>query len=201
VKKRKIFFLVVFISLAVFLTGCLPKKSIFKNEIDKKTEPLVPSDWMEYVSQAQGFSFSYPPSWSLEVVRDEADSLILSLKMEDTSQEMVFVYEEMVPSYQITMAVEENDEGLTAKQKHLNNFTASSRAGEEENISQVSYGGAEGIKYLEGVAPSSGPGTGILLSFKDKFYRLTYSALAHKETHEKYLGDFEKILSSLRFTE
>ena len=194
---KKIFIIITSFLLILTLTGCLPKKET--REPSSSPKATIPSDWKSYENEKHEFSFQYPPGWSFDVIRDDADMLSIGLSKEDQEQEKVMVYEEMTPLYQINVMVSHNQENLTAKQVRLKQFSESSRAQEEQKLQAVSYGGADGIKFPEGAAPSSGPSTVVSLAKNSKLYNFTYLAMAHKETHEKFIPDFNTLLSSIKF--
>jgi len=197
-KKTFISISVVFLFTSVFLTACVPKKETVKSP-PVEQESTIPSDWKSYENKENKFSFQYPGDWIFNVIRDDVDMLSIGLNKEDQEQGKVMVYEEMMPLYQINVMVSPNSKNLTARQSRLNQFSESSRAQEEENLQTVNYDGVDGIKFPEGAAPSSGPSIVVLLTKNNKFYNFTYSAMAHKETHEKFISDFNTLLSSIKF--
>ena len=200
--KRSSVHIGIFITFlgVVFLTACIPQKETTKLPSIEQ-ELTIPSDWETYENQEHRFSFQYPSDWSFNVIRDDTEMLSLGLSKEDQEQEKVMIYEEMTPLYQISVMVSHNPQNLTAKEARLKQFGESSRAQEEQKLQTVSYGGVDGIKYPEGAAPASGSSTAVLLAKNNRLYNFTYSAIAHKETHEKFMGEFEQILSTVKFLE
>ena len=197
---KKIYILTAVFLTAIFLTACIPKKETAETPAIEQ-ESVIPSDWKSYKNEKHQLSFQYPPNWSFNVIRDDAEMLSIGLSKEDKEQEKVMFYEEMMPLYQINVMVSSNTKNLTAKESRLNQFIESSRAQEEEKLEAVNYGRADGVKFPEGAAPSSGLSTVVLLAKNNKLYNFTYSALTHKETHEKFMAEFEKILLTINFLE
>ena len=183
---------------AVFLTACIPPKQTAKPSSIKQ-ESTIPSGWKSYENKESKLSFQYPQDWDFNVIRDDAEMLSIGLSKEDQEQEKVMVYEEMTPLYQINVMVSPNPENLSAKESRLKQFGESSRAQEEQKLQQVSYDGVDGVKFPEGAAPSSGPSTVVLLAKNNRLYNFTYSAMAHQDTHEKFISDFNTLLSSIKF--
>jgi len=212
---NKLFSLILAL-LAVFsLSGCQGQQvsEKVKESVDKAASEITKtkeaeeekeaySDWRVFENEKHKFSFKYPAGWELSENVDREDLYSLTLAKKDASQEKVQVYmEEMVPSYTINVSVEPNPDGLSAQDFYLDMFGESSKETAKEGIEKVSFGGADGIKYPEVSAPSSGPATGILLAKNSKLYRFVYGALAHQETHEKFLPEFMEILETLKFSE
>lgn len=208
--KKKIFLTPIFLFLiVVFLSGCLPGKqpkigTAEKTEISSKSETMpeekVPAGWKTYKNDKYNFSFSYPADWEFEVTFDQENLFSISIVKKDTTQEKIQIYEEeMVASYNMMVRVEPNKKGISAKEKRLSLFGAKSRDQEEKNLKPYTVGGIKGIRFFEGAAPASGPVTMVLLAHNDSFYQFSYGALATKKTHEKFLKDFELLLSTVEF--
>ena len=209
----KLFSLTLVLLATLALSGCQAQQvgEKVKESVDKAASEITKSeeaeeekethpDWRAFENEKHKFSFKYPNNWELSVNADREDLYSLSLSKKDASQEKVQVYiEEMVPAYSINVSVEENTEGLSAEEVYLDMFGESSKEQAKEGIEKVSFGGAQGIKYPEVSVPSSGPATGILLARNSKLYRFVYSAIAHQETHEKFLSEFMEILGTLKF--
>lgn len=156
------------------------------------------SGWEEYTNDELGISFKYPSDWEFSINTQREGFFSCNLHLDDTSQPKIEIYtEEMTPSYSIGITVEDNKKGMSAREYHLDMFGDSSKKREEERISNVSYSGVDGIEYLEAMAPSSGSGYGVLLSDGDRLYRFVHSALATKDTHEKYLSTYKDILDTV----
>ncbi|HUV46498.1 MAG TPA: PsbP-related protein, partial [Candidatus Bathyarchaeia archaeon] len=177
------------------------KKQAAKNPYQQKA-PSTPKrpEWDTYKNKDRGFNFRYPTDWLFSIIFDTPEMFAIELRKEDFTQEKVLVYEaEMTPSYQIGISIENNPDGLTAKEYRLKQFGEGSRKEEEANLKEVEEDGVKGVRFSEGAAPSSGLATMVIFSHKDKFYKFTYMAMAYQETHEKYLEVFDKILNSLEF--
>jgi len=161
---------------------------------------VIPDNWKTYTNSVNKLEFSYPGNWSFEVARDDPQMLSVIVRLEDESQEKMNVYGEMMtPFYDIGIMVNPNPEGLSARQWYLNQFGEGSKGTAAEKIETLTVGGVEAIKYAEPTAPASGPSTAILVGFNGRMYSFVYSAVAYKETHEKYLADFDLILDSVKF--
>ncbi|MFC1622057.1 hypothetical protein ACFL13_01595 [Patescibacteria group bacterium] len=198
-KRIIIAVLVVVLGVGFFL---YKKPAAFKpgsSKTGSESKSVIPKGWEVYQFEEAGLKFAYPPpDWEFSVISD----MNVTVSLEDKSQDKIKVYmEEMYPSYSIQIRVEKNSKGLTAEEYHLDMFgEGTSRDYEKERISDTSYGGKEGIKYLDAAAPSSGPVYGILLADSSYLYRITYGALATQETHEKYSDVFESLLGTLEFS-
>lgn len=192
---KKIIIGVILVVISLVLIG-----NIYSSK--KKPSPekqTASSNWQTYESSLTAISFKYPNDWELSFITEEADIFRADLHKEDKEQGKIEVYtEEIYPSYSINISKEDNEEYLTAKEHYLNMFGKNSRQKAESELQEAEYGGLPGIKYPEAVAPSSGRGYGVLLFDKKtgSLYRFVYSALATKETHEKYLPIFEQFLNT-----
>jgi len=166
-------------------------------------EVVVPEGWETYTNSNYKIELSYPGGdWVFTVAKDGSDMLALVIRLEDTSQEKMNVYGDMMtPFYDIGVTAYPNPEGLSAKNWYLDQFGESSKASAEAKIEISTVGGVAAIKYAEPTAPASGPSTAYLVAYDDWMYSFVYSAVAHQDTHEKYLADFEKILDSVKFLE
>jgi len=164
---------------------------------------LLPPDgnmenWENYENKTWGFSFKYPSDWTLEEVtaRTDSDFLSLTLKKEDTSQDKIEVYtEEMYPVYSIQVMARKNTEGWSAMEEYTHQFINPA----DVDVEEVTYGGLEGVKYNEPVAPSSGLNPAVMLASDTTLYNFVHSGLATTTTHSKYFDTFEKVLKSLKF--
>jgi len=184
---KKLLILSLLLPVSILLTGCIKKSG---DEIG----PKAYSDWKIYTNSSLGISFKYPVDWEL----NEINATTIGLSFEDTSQEEIEVYtEKMTPFYSININVGNNIDGVSAKEEMLSMYTESSRGEAEKGMDDTTYAGLKGTTYDEFVAPSSGKGYGVLLTDGKKFYRFVYSALATKETHEKYLDVLEGVLATL----
>jgi len=165
---------------------------------DNNTDTTV-EGWQPCGSADHNLSFKCPPGWELNEIINTQDQLSLILKKNDNEQGKIEVYgEEMVPTYSINVMVGLNEKDLDAKDFHLSNFAESSRAAENEKIEAISIEGEEGIKYIEGAAPSSGSSVGVLFTKYGRSYRFIYSALATPATHEKYMNVFNQMIETVQ---
>jgi len=208
--NKKLLLIGLLIFLLFSLSGCdkggqetsvqkpSEKVPVVEEELEVPQQPLA--DWKEFVSPEHGFSFSYPSDWKLEGPNKGENYYNLSLKKEDNTQEKVLVYEEkMTPYYSISVSVEDNTKGLTPKEKRLSYYGEKAREKAEAEMESLKVGGYPAVKTLEGTAPSSGPSTMVTVGRGNKFFNFTYSALAHKDTHNKYLPTFDKLLETVTF--
>jgi hypothetical protein len=166
---------------------------------DQLTPPVSSTEnWETYSNPLWGVSFDYPADWELVVVADGSDGSFLSLTLtkEDTSQEKIEVYTESIyPTYTIQFMAKKNDKGFSAVEEYTSQFINPP----EDTYDEVIYGGLEGVKYNEPIAPSSGLNPAVLLASDANLYNLVHSAMATSATHTKYVETFEKVLASLKF--
>jgi len=196
--------LIVVISL-IFIAGFL-----FLRSRQQRIGVPLPFDkeggkvgWHLYENRLHNLSFQYPIGWQLEEIADEPQFLSVVLKKEDISQERVSVSdgEKIMPVYSINIRVNKNSKKLSVKNYYLSQFATSSRAQAEKKIEELTVAGRPAIKYLEGSAPASGPSTIVLVATEDKIYSFSYSALAKKETHEKFLDQFNLLLTTVKISD
>lgn len=201
VMKKKIFLVfplfVLIVGALIFVSQTKKKSS---SETEKMPEKKVPADWQTYKNDKYKFNLQYPADWDFEITFDRENLFSISIVKKDTDQEKILVYEEeMIPSYNMMVRVEPNSDNISAKEKRLSYFGAKSREQEEKNLKDFTVGGIKGIRFFEGAAPASGLVTMVLVAHNDKFYQFSYGALAHKQTHEKFLKDFDLLLSTVEF--
>jgi len=199
--RKKFTYLIPLVLLSLALTACLPKKSTSTTSTSDSATQTIPDNWTTYKNTLHNFSFKHPSDWNIEVITDTANFTSVIIKKDDTTQEDLEMYTEMItPQYSINVTVNQNKKSLSSKDFYLDNFSESSRAKATQDIEEITIAGLPAIKYPEGAAPSSGPSTGILITKGNKAFRLIYSALAYKETHLKFMPEFETLLSSFIFT-
>jgi len=164
------------------------------------TTPTIPSDWKTYKSQDNQYQFSYSQEWKLTsnylpLENGYRQSYFLTLI--DSSQNKVILPGDTqeYPKYIISLIVSSYSIYPSTKEELIK------RGYSESEIKTSTIDGIEGVKYFEGAAPSSGATTVISIRNNQKYYQFTYGALAHPETHEKYLATFDQILSTFKFTE
>ena len=198
---KKIFTVFLFLILTAFLLfSYLLIQEKVNSETEVAQEDEVTVGWQTYENDKYKFGFKYPPDWNLEVSFDREDLFSLSIVKEDVDQEKVLLYEdEAVPSYNMMVRVEPNPKGISAREQRLSYFGEGSKEQEEKTFKDINVGGIKGIRFFEGAAPASGLATMVLLTYDGNFYQFSYGALAHQETHEKFLKDFETLLSTVEF--
>jgi hypothetical protein len=162
------------------------------------------SDWKIYKNEDFEIQLKYPSDWELRIVEKSwADKLFgIFLNKKDLAQEPVTLPGDTTEkaSYSISFVVMSNPQNYSAKDFYLNQFSLNSRSTAEKEIELIGIGDLDGIRYLEGAAPSSGAVTVILVARGNKTYRFEYSAMAHPETHEKFISVFDQVLSTFEFT-
>jgi hypothetical protein len=188
-KKNSLFF--IFLSLVlvmVSLGGCLPVKK--EGGLEKKSaeeETQIPSGWQEYQDEERKLAFAYPPDWQFSVFTDQPKMFGISVKKDD-------------PYYSINITVQDNPQGLSAKEERLSQFMAgTSRETEAAKLLEIMVDGQKAVRYAEGAAPASGPSTVVSVAYAGKIYRFTYSAMATQETHEKFLDVFDQLMQTVKF--
>ena len=164
-------------------------------------EDIRYEDWETYINTNYQLEFRHPADWSFEVVVDNENMLSVVMRKVDLGQSSVDVMGEMMdPFYDINITVMKNDKDLPVKEYYLNQFMeGDSRDYAREKAEEIMVGSEEGIMYEEGVAPASGPATAVMAVYNGRIYTFVYSAVAAKDTHEKYLDVYNRILSSVEF--
>ncbi len=159
------------------------------------------ASWKVYRNDNFGFQLSYPPEWDLKLGAGQAFLFQAFLKKEDGSQRPVEMPggTTITPYYQILVSIQNNPKNLSAKDFYLKDFTPEARKDAERGLEEINVAGEKAIKYQEAVGPSSGLATTVSVSHDSKIYQLSYGAIAHKATHEKYLTIFNTILSTFKF--
>lgn len=144
------------------------------------TDPTA--GWKVYSDQKTGIEFKYPADW--EISFGENKNMVISLTKIDKSQELVLypgdVKEEA--KYQINISLPPNFNSTIP-----------------DNAEKVTVGGLDGFRFTQGGGPASGLSTVVVIKAKD--YRFSYWAMAHSETHNKYLGVFDQILTTFKFVD
>jgi len=164
------------------------------------SEKKIPSGWKKFQSQEYPFQFHYSPDWELKGPNSGENYYNLSLEKKDSEQEEVTIFPEpMTAAYYINVNVQDNPQAMTAKQKRLSYFSEDSQQKAEAEMEEVEIDGVQGVRFQEPSAPSSGLSTMVSVVYNGKFYNFTYSALAHQETHNKYLDYFDQVLQTVKF--
>lgn len=186
--------------ISISVTGDYKKENLKEtNKILSTFKFLDSADetvgWKEYKNNEFKFIFKYPADWEFKTHPTQESVLLVSVGKIDTSQDKVMLPGDFEQSanYLVSFNIEKNYKGLTLEQYVERRGTG--------KFERFIVDGANGLKYKEGNAPSSGLQTNVAVLRGDYFYNFSYGAMAHKETHEKYIGVFDKILSTFKFTE
>jgi len=160
--------------------------------------------WQEFSQQNHKFSLRYPEGWLFVPEIERADLFTGVFEKEEESQEKVkneITGEMFTAVYDISVRVEVNSDNLSAKEHELKRYIPEGRADIAAGLEDITIAGVEGFRDTgPSTPPSSGDWTGIKLApGNGKVYSFVYHAAAHKETHEKYLDEFYKILETLKF--
>lgn len=180
----------ILISLGLFLNAYL---MFSKKETATKTSdisviptptPEPTADWKTYENIKAGISFKYPGDW--EISFGESNHMGIILKKIDQLQEKVDLPGDIkqFPEYSIVINLPPNESMKIP-----------------ETNEKVIVGGIQGTKFSQGAAPSSGPSTLVTVEKDNSTYLFSYNAMAHQETHTKYLNIFDQILSTFKFTD
>lgn len=136
-----------------------------------------------YTDNNHLFSFQYPSDW--EINSTDSSHRIIQLTKKDLTQEKVIMPGDTIEDATYTIAIH-----LPPNQIYEIPTTA-------ENIQ---IGGKPAKRFTEPAAPSSGQSIVVIVG-TDNPYTLTYGAMAHSETHTKYVPVFNQVLSTFKFTE
>lgn len=208
--------LVLVVGATVILAGCQKKetgqeetspiKKLTEKVTGKEAKEADPyADWVVFDKPNHKFSLKHPQEWLYVPEIDKEGLLTGTLEQEDLSQEDFvdeITGEPFTVVYVINMRVEDNPENKSAKEHELSKYLAQSRAKIEPTLKEVTMAGIPGIKIaddIKQVNTSGGVTQYKLAPGNGKVYAFWYVASAHPETHEKYLSEFEEILSTLKF--
>jgi len=201
--------LVVVLALVLVGGGCDKEKVSqmtggLTDKVAKTGESQMSEGWTKYESETHKFSFSHPSAWEIVPEINKDSLLTMKLLLIDKTQaerENELTGGMMFSEYWITVRVENNPDNMLAKDFGVKQYISQSRAEMKAKLKDYSLNGVEGYTESGPVTPpSSGNWTGVNLAPKNgKFYRFTYYAAAHPETHEKYLEEFYQILETLEF--
>ncbi len=197
----------IFIILAIIVIGVV---IVGKDTIFKTASPLsqkstvenqlkIPATWENYSNTKHGISFSYPDDWNFKVITDNNDYLSTRIYNEDTSQEKIEVYGElMYPTYDIFITVEKNPDNLSPKDFYLNNFTPSARESALEEITEEIINDVAVVRYQEGMAKAATQAARAALFTKgNKAYRVVFQPISDPEMNNVYDDVYQKVLSSI----
>lgn len=213
-EKMKITFKITTISVllgvALLFSGCLIQDSDSVKELTSKAtgqKEEVDSDvgLIAFSQPDHKFSFKHSAGWLFVPEIDKATLFTGGLEQEDPAQEDFMDEIQGTPFtvvYNINMRVEDNKDNLSAREKELSRYLSSGRADIDKTLVDVEFAGVKGIKVKNDATQvnTSGPMTVYLFApGNGKFYSFSYGASAHKNTHQKYLAEFEEILSTLEF--
>lgn len=197
----------IFIILAIIVIGVVivGKDTIFKtasplSQKSTATNQLeIPVTWENYSNTQHGINFSYPDDWNFKVIADNNDFLSTRINKEDTSQEKIDVYGElMYPTYDIFITVEKNPDNLSAKDFYIGNFTPSARKSALEKITEESINGIPVVRYQEGMAKAATQAArAALLTKGNKAYRVVFQPMVDPSMSNKYDDVYQKVLFSI----
>jgi len=214
---------VVFLAGAtVLLAGCLKQETSQEEKgvspVKKLTEKVTGqkeaaedsgpyADWVVFDRSDHKFSLKHPKEWLYVPEIDKETLLTGTLEREDPNQEDFvdeITGEPFTVVYVINMRVEDNPDNLSAKEHELKGYIPQGRASIEATLEEVTVAGTSGVKKAENIRQvnTSGGVTWYKLAPSNgKVYSFWYVASAHEGTHEKYLPEFEEILSTLQFAD
>lgn len=185
---------------AVIPSSTLPETSPSGTQIPVAKEDPT-KDWKTYTNSTYGFEFKYPSDWQLNAQNLQDNRFYANISKTDATQEKVLLPgdNKADATYSIIISVENNPNGYTAKEYYLSHSSGESRAQLEKGLKDTNIAGIPGISFTAGAAPSSGLSQEALITYSGKIYRFAYGAMAHPETHLKYLDVYNQILSTFRF--
>jgi hypothetical protein len=160
--------------------------SLLKTTSTASPSPIATTDpmanWKTYTDSST--TFKYPDDWKIVVTTNKSNEFI-SLTKSDPGQPKVYLEDgtSQDASYGINISIAQNKVDVPKDSKPYL----------VDNVS--------GYEFTEGAAPSSGPETEVVINNNSKIYLFTYGAMANVDTHTKYLGVFDQILSTFKFTD
>jgi hypothetical protein len=166
-------------------------------------DPTV--DWKTYINSEYGYSFQYPQDWKFSFTKPQNFKYpsVAILSKDDPSQPKVAITSDdpnkFMASYTILIQVDNNPKNLSAKDYFLKDVSPEDKQDEENKLKEYTVGGVRGILFRDTGSPSSGLYTMIQVSKNNMLYSFEYNALAHPETHNKYLDLYTQILSTFKF--
>jgi hypothetical protein len=184
---KKLLILILLLPLFL-LSGCKQKPTGKTTEPgEKQPAATVPAGWLKYENTSHKFSFYYPPQWQMvpEIERD--DLLTFMLELHDEGY------------FSLLVRVENNPDNLEALDWAVKQYLPQSQAKMKATYTPVPIGDYEFIKDSGPVAPA-----GIYFAYQicpgnAKAYLFIHQTDTNKEAEQKYLGEVEKILTTLKF--
>lgn len=165
------------------------------------------SDWKTYTNKKYGYSVRYPADWLMTEGESTAVDIpkihSFSLTKTDKTQNQVDLPGDFKDDakYVISIRVSPNSSNYTAQEYILQNVSPESQEEFKKELQDIIVGGGKGVKLLQAAAPASGLATTIYISHANKIYEFSYGAMAHQETHTKFMNIFDQILSTFKFTD
>ena len=188
--KLSLLSLLLVVVIGLSLSAC--QKQGVTGKISEQVAKDLFSDWVVFERPNHKFSFKHPKEWLFVPEIDKEGLFTGKLDREDPTQEDFvdeITGEPFTVVYTLNMRVEDNPENLSAREYELARYIPQGRATIEAKFSDVTFGGAEGIKIGSEVTQvnTSGPVVEYLLApGNGKIYRFFYVASAHKQTHNQF---------------
>lgn len=198
--------LILVMVIGLTLSACQKQEVTGRISDQVAKEQDLYGDWVVFEKENHKFSFKHPREWLFVPEIDKEGLFTGRMDREDPAQEDFIneiTGEPFTVVYSISMRVEDNSENLSAREYELSKYIPEGRADIEANLSDITIGGAEGVKIATEAVQvnTSGPPVEYLLAPDNgKVYRFVYVASAHEQTDNKFLEEFNRILSTLKFS-